>query len=356
MATVTIPTTRPIDDRDDDREDEVPGDRERVAGRLPGGDPDGGGEQHQRGRVVDEPLALEHGQDPRRQAEPPADGGRRDRVGRAEHGTERDAGRQDQRGEHVEEDEAGAERGDHDEDDRQAEDRAEVPAEVDERQLDRGGVEDRRQQHVEHELGRHLDPRESRQVGQADADQDEEDRRGDAEPARERGDADDDGDRDDAGDLVHRQGVQVDRDRRGGAGQGDVVQHGFHGSRVPEHLLRVRLRAGRQARGGGRRGRASARPSVASTSCSIVAQRTLLVRRDPLPEREVERGDAGLRRDPGVRLLHPALPERRREGVAERRPLQQLALLQRGVRVEHRLPLPRPGSTVAPGRTRARPR
>ena len=72
--------------------------------------------------------------------------------------------------------------------DREQQDRAPVGVEVDQRRLDRGGVEQRRQQPEQHDLGLELDLRDARDVGRPDPDDDQHQRRRHVDPVGEGGD------------------------------------------------------------------------------------------------------------------------------------------------------------------------
>ena len=107
--------------------------------------------------VVEQRLALEDGDDPSRQADPAGDRGGGDGVRRGDDGADGDRDRpRDARHDEVDE-RADAEACEDDEADRQEEDRAPVGVEVDQRGLDRGGVEQRRQQAEQHDLGLEVD-------------------------------------------------------------------------------------------------------------------------------------------------------------------------------------------------------
>ena len=82
------PTTSPITDGDGDGEGEIaehPAERHRRRGAG-----DRRSQDHQRGGVVEQALALQHRDDPAGHADPLDDGGR-DGVGRADDRAERDA-------------------------------------------------------------------------------------------------------------------------------------------------------------------------------------------------------------------------------------------------------------------------
>ena len=79
-----------------------------------------------------------------------------------------------------------AERREHDQPDREQQDRAPVGVEVDERGALRGGVQQRRQQPEQHDLGSEVDLRDPREVRRHDPDRDQQERRRDVDPARPR--------------------------------------------------------------------------------------------------------------------------------------------------------------------------
>ena len=114
---------------------------------------------HQGGRVVEERLALEDRHDPAGQADPPADRGRGHGVRRRDDRADRERRPPVQVRQQRVHEPADAERGEHDQPDAEQEDRAPVGVEVDERGLDRGGVEQRRQQAEEYDVGGEVDRR-----------------------------------------------------------------------------------------------------------------------------------------------------------------------------------------------------
>ena len=81
---------------------------------------------------------------------------------------------------------ADAEGREDDEADAEQEDRAPVGVEVDERGLDRGGVEQRRQQAEQHDIGGEVDRRHAGDVGHDDADDDQPERRREADALGQR--------------------------------------------------------------------------------------------------------------------------------------------------------------------------
>ncbi len=155
-------------------------------------DRDGGPQGHQGGRVVEQRLALQDRDDPARDADAAGDRGRRHGVRRRD---DRAEGERRRPG-HVRDDVVGhhrdADRREGDQPDRQQQDRATVGVEVDQRRLQRRGVQQRRQQPDQHHLGGQVHLGDERQERRARAERDEHDRRGQVEAAAERGDGDDD--------------------------------------------------------------------------------------------------------------------------------------------------------------------
>ena len=139
----------------------------------------------QGGGVVEQPFALQDGDDPLRQAEPLGDGHGGDRVGRGHDGpeAERDRPRQPERGmgEH-----GHAAHGDQHEPDGQERDRAQVGPHLAHRDVQRGPVQQRRQEHQQGQVGVELDPRETRHEPDPDPDDHEQDRVGHARPRGQR--------------------------------------------------------------------------------------------------------------------------------------------------------------------------
>ena len=160
----------------------APEDRDRPRDR-----PERGAEGDQRGRVVEQALALEDGDDPARHADAPRDGGGRDGVRRRDDGAERDRGGEGQPGQQEDGDAGHGERGDEDEPDGEQRDLPPVAPDVDEGRPDRGGVEQRRQDAREDDLGREGvlgDPGDERRD---DAHRGEHERRGEAEAGADAG-------------------------------------------------------------------------------------------------------------------------------------------------------------------------
>ena len=127
------------------RDHEVQADVEGVQ-PTPGGHGQRGAQRDQRGGVVEQRLALQDRHDPARQADPATDRGRRHRVRRGDHRTERQRHRPGQ----VRQQQLGhrgdADGGEDDQTDREQQDRSPVGVEVDERGALGGGVQQRRQQ------------------------------------------------------------------------------------------------------------------------------------------------------------------------------------------------------------------
>ncbi|OUD92146.1 hypothetical protein CMMCAS04_09595 [Clavibacter michiganensis subsp. michiganensis] len=179
------------DDADDDAdregahrgEHEAPGGLPQVDGCADGGDR--GAQQDERRRVVHEALPLEDGDEARWQAEPARDARRGDGVGRADHGAEgQRAGEGQVREERVEQQADPEGRHEH-QHHREADDRAEVAPQVHERHRHGGSVQQRRQDAREDQLGRHLDGRHAREVGDPDPDEHEDQGRGHADAPRQ---------------------------------------------------------------------------------------------------------------------------------------------------------------------------
>ena len=145
----------PADDQPEDRPPE--GDDHEAHGRLAevqragagrGADRGDDGEAVHRegGRVVHEALALEDDHEPARKVQPAGDRGGGDRVGRGDDGAERDRHRPAQlghQGNRHDRDRHG--RGDHQADGQQG-DRPDVAPQVADREEERAGEEDRRQE------------------------------------------------------------------------------------------------------------------------------------------------------------------------------------------------------------------
>ena len=117
--------------------------------------------------------------------EPARDRGRRDRVGGRDDGAERERRRPAEADHAVGDDGDGGHRHQH-EPDREQADRPRVRAQVAERGEERGGVEERRQDADEHELGLELEGRDPRREPEREAAEHEQDRVGDSRPRRER--------------------------------------------------------------------------------------------------------------------------------------------------------------------------
>ncbi len=179
----------PADERDgaghDQADDQPAGDRQGEESGRPGGrevpaDHRGGRHlvEHQRGRIVEQPLALDHRLQARRHPDPAADGDGRDGVRRSHDRAERERRRPGQVGDDEVRDRADHRRGEHHEADRQQHDRAQIGAERDEARVQRRAVEQRRQHEDEHDLRIQLDRRLARQRGDSEPAEDEQHRRG----------------------------------------------------------------------------------------------------------------------------------------------------------------------------------
>lgn len=173
------------DDGDAEREEELPGHApggHLLSPGLPGRD--GSGEEHERGRVVEEALALEDRDDAVVDAGASGDGDG-DGVGGAEDGAERDRpGQGDGRDEGVDDD-ADDEGGDDDEPDGEARDAAQLAAEVHDGHGDGGAEEEGREDDLEDDLRVDLDGAHPRQEADEDPDRQKDERRGDADLGRE---------------------------------------------------------------------------------------------------------------------------------------------------------------------------
>ena len=145
------------------------------------------GEQHERGRVVDDALAFDQRHHPARRAEPAHDRDRRGRVGRGENGAQGHRRAERQARDQPMREQADRGHGRHDEADRQDEDRAQALAEFAPGQMQRRLVEDRRQQHGEDDFGRDADLRQAGRQRERGAAEHQRDRVGQPEPARDPG-------------------------------------------------------------------------------------------------------------------------------------------------------------------------
>jgi hypothetical protein len=131
---------------------------------------DGDRQDGQRGRVVEQALALDEGDQARRQPHPAPDGERRHRVGGRHGRTERDARRQRRPADEQREADPDEQGGGGHEEDREADHGAQVAADGRQRAVQRGAVEQWRQHQREHQLGVEHDVRPG-QVGVGDAGQ-----------------------------------------------------------------------------------------------------------------------------------------------------------------------------------------
>ena len=151
--------------------------RRRVHERERTGDDGGDGEleEDERRAVVDQALALDHRQRPARDAEPPADRCRRDRVGRRHDRSEHERSRPRQADHRV-----------HDSRDRHScccnqpereeRDRPKIPAQLSQSGVVRGQVEERRQDPDEDDVRRHDQSRYTRGEAEPEPAEDEQDR------------------------------------------------------------------------------------------------------------------------------------------------------------------------------------
>ena len=145
---------------------------------------DGGPQAHQRRGVVDQRLALEQRDDATGQADPACDGRRGHRVRRRHDRTERER-RGERHRQQPPRHQAHAERGEDHQPDREEPDGTAVLLEVDQGAADRGGVQQRRQQPHQHHLGGQVHLGDERQERGHHADQRQQQRRGQVEPARQ---------------------------------------------------------------------------------------------------------------------------------------------------------------------------
>ena len=181
------------------------------------GDRQRGAERDQRGRVVEQGLALEDRHDPPGQPDPAADRGRRHRVRRCDDGPDRECDRPRDAGQQQVRHQPDPERRERHQPDRQQQDRSPVGLEVDQRGALRRGVQEGRQQPEQHDVLGELDVRHHRDVGRHDPDEDQQERSRDVHPLGHPG----------AREHPHRQAAEQ---------EGDV--HGGHSpDRRPGHLV-----------------------------------------------------------------------------------------------------------------------
>ncbi len=153
---------------------------------------DRGPQRDQGGGVVDQALALEDRDDPSGHAHAARDRGGGNGVRRRDDGTEGQGSRELEPGNQRPGHQADRERREDDRPDGQDADRLVVGAYVDERRADGRGVQQRRQQPDEHDLGIECVVGHTRDQRGEEADDDEDQRRAEAQPLRRAGD---DGDR-----------------------------------------------------------------------------------------------------------------------------------------------------------------
>ncbi len=132
-------------------------------------------EDERRG-VVDEPLALDHDDDPARDAQPPGDRRRRQRIRRRDDGAEDERLLPGEAGHDGVRDERDAAHGREHEPDGEHPDRGRIRTELAQRGVEGGGVEQRRQERHEDEVGRQLDVRHARKQPDDEPAEDEQDR------------------------------------------------------------------------------------------------------------------------------------------------------------------------------------
>ncbi len=138
----------------------------------------------QRRGVVSEAFAFQHQQEPPRQPQPARHGQRRDHVRWRYDGAEQEADRPGQADQVMRRhcDRAG---GEDDAAEGEQEDRPQIEAEFPPAHGDAGGVDQRRQDHQQHELRGELDARQTGDQGKANAGDDQEDGRRNIQPARQ---------------------------------------------------------------------------------------------------------------------------------------------------------------------------
>ena len=192
-------------DADDDREHEVSADRPRIHDADDGCD--ARVQCHQRGRVVEQALALEHGHEPSGKAGATGDGLHGDRVRRCDHGAEGEGRGQGDRGHHEEGREPDDDHGERHESDREQQDAVAPGSHIDDRRLDGRGEQQRREQAEEHHLRLQRDLGHPGNEGRGCSDEDEHDGSRPAHPAGQASDRDRDDDErhdpDDCGDRIH---------------------------------------------------------------------------------------------------------------------------------------------------------
>ena len=181
---------------------------------------DRGAQRDQRGGVVEQRLPLEDRHDPARDADAPRDRGGRDGVRRGDDGTEREGGRPGDGRDHVVGHDRDADGGERHQADREQQDRPAVGVEVDQRGLQRRGVEQRREQPDEHHLLGQVHLGHEGQVRRAGPDRDEQQRSGQVEPAAGAGDHDDDGREGSEGERDVHLVIQPTGSKRGAAASG----------------------------------------------------------------------------------------------------------------------------------------
>ena len=227
ICAITHPTARPIA-HPPSRRDGEGRERPRPRQRAPDRGRDGDSVDRQRRRVVEQALSFEERHDPSRHGEPRDDGGGRDLVGRRDDRAERqrdgprDAGNQRVR------DDGHRSRGRDDQADREGGDIAQVRAQAAQRREEGRRVEDRREDEEEDEVRLDVGPRQARHEPEQQAADDQEDRVGDPEAAR-------------------------DRDERGN--RDEQRQDEFGASHATARLFRIAWRRRREPSGPGQRSR-----------------------------------------------------------------------------------------------------
>ncbi len=137
--------------------------------------------EDQRGCVIDETFAFQHDQQPAWQAKPPDDGERRHHVGRRNDGAEHESNRPFHADQVVH---GGRHRagGEHHAAEGEQRDRPQVKAEFAPAHGDAGGIDQRRQDHQQHQFRRQRHLRQARNQRHADAGDDQQDRRRNGQP------------------------------------------------------------------------------------------------------------------------------------------------------------------------------
>ena len=184
-----------VDDRADDKPDEDATDRDRherddgvaEAERAGGGRGDREAVGDDRRRVVEEALALKHGDQPLRKAQPVSDRCRRDGVGRRYDRAQRDGGRERHARHQPRNDHGHGERGREHQAQRQQRDRPSLPPQLARRGHVASREQDRRQKQEQDDLRLELDPGKAGHEGDDEPAEDHEDRVRHPDPPRDPG-------------------------------------------------------------------------------------------------------------------------------------------------------------------------